>query len=66
MTADEIAIRFAHAWPTTTRRLGALTEARLLRVEKRGRERICRLEHEPLALLNEWLSWFSHPSGMES
>ncbi|MDQ1423291.1 MAG: hypothetical protein QOD72_789 [Acidimicrobiaceae bacterium] len=39
MTAGALAERFSCAWPTTTRHLGVLREAGLVRVEPRGRER---------------------------
>jgi DNA-binding transcriptional ArsR family regulator len=39
MTAGELAGRFSHSWPTTTRHLGVLTTAGLIRVEAHGRER---------------------------
>ena len=39
MTAGELAGRFSHSWPTTTRHLGVLTAAGLVEVEARGRER---------------------------
>jgi DNA-binding transcriptional ArsR family regulator len=58
MTAGEIAGRFAHAWPTTTRHLRVLEEAGLLRHEKVGRTRVYRLDRERLEVLNEWLAWF--------
>ncbi len=58
MTAGAIAGRFAHAWPTTTRHLHVLEAAGLLQSERRGRERLYRLERERLALLEEWLAWF--------
>jgi DNA-binding transcriptional ArsR family regulator len=57
-TAGEIAGRFAHKWPTTTRHLHVLEEAGLLRQEKRGRTRIYTLDKERLALVVEWLAWF--------
>jgi DNA-binding transcriptional ArsR family regulator len=63
MTAGEIAGRFAHAWPTTTRHLRVLEAAGLLAHEKHGRERIYRLERERLELVKEWLAWFERPSG---
>ncbi|HMJ12152.1 MAG TPA: metalloregulator ArsR/SmtB family transcription factor, partial [Polyangiaceae bacterium] len=43
MTAGEIAERFACSWPTTTRHLRVLEAAGLVRVEKRGRERVYEL-----------------------
>jgi DNA-binding transcriptional ArsR family regulator len=39
MTAGDLAGRFSHSWPTTTRHLGVLTAAGLIRVEAHGRER---------------------------
>jgi DNA-binding transcriptional ArsR family regulator len=57
-TAGEIAARFAHAWPTTTRHLRVLEEAGLLRQDKRGRTRVYTLDKERLALVAEWLRWF--------
>lgn len=57
-SAGEIAGRFAHAWPTTTRHLRVLEQAGLLRHEKRGRSRLYVVDREKLALVREWLSWF--------
>jgi DNA-binding transcriptional ArsR family regulator len=61
-SAGEIAGRFAHKWPTTTRHLRVLEQAGLLRHEKRGRSRLYIVDRERLALLHEWLSWFDAPS----
>jgi DNA-binding transcriptional ArsR family regulator len=59
MTAGAIADRFACSWPTTTRHLRVLEEAGLVAVEKRGRERIYKLEVERLlAVAGDWLAWF--------
>jgi DNA-binding transcriptional ArsR family regulator len=58
MTAGEIAGRFAHAWPTTTRHLRVLEKAGLLRHRKVGRSRLYRVERSRLALLHDWLAWF--------
>ncbi|WAS92186.1 metalloregulator ArsR/SmtB family transcription factor [Nannocystis punicea] len=57
-TAGEIAERFEHAWPTTTRHLHVLAEAGLLQQEKRGRTRVYTLDRKRLALITEWLAWF--------
>jgi DNA-binding transcriptional ArsR family regulator len=57
-TAGEIAGRFEHKWPTTTRHLHVLEAAGLLHHEKRGRTRIYSLDKERLALVTEWLAWF--------
>jgi DNA-binding transcriptional ArsR family regulator len=58
MTAGEIAGRFAHAWPTTTRHLRVLEEAGLLRQTRDGRHRVYQVDQERLGLLREWLGWF--------
>ncbi len=58
MTAGEIAGRFEHAWPTTTRHLRVLEDAGLLAHERAGRARVYRLQRDRLAVLGEWLSWF--------
>lgn len=60
-TAGELAARFEHAWPTTTRHLRALEHAGLLRQEKRGRTRLYTLDRDQLALVREWLAWFDVP-----
>jgi DNA-binding transcriptional ArsR family regulator len=58
MTAGEIAGRFAHAWPTTTRHLRVLEAAGLLRHDKRGRTRVYEIDRGRLDLMTEWLAWF--------
>ncbi len=59
MTAGEIADRFACSWPTTTRHLRVLESAGLVRVEKRGRERIYRIDRERLTSTTAgWLKSF--------
>ena len=60
-TAGEIAGRFAHKWPTTTRHLRVLEDAGLLRQEKQGRSRIYVVDRARLALVREWLAWFDAP-----
>jgi DNA-binding transcriptional ArsR family regulator len=57
-SAGDIAARFEHKWPTTTRHLRVLEEAGLLRHEKRGRSRVYTLDRKRLALVSEWLRWF--------
>ena len=61
-TAGEIAGRFAHKWPTTTRHLRVLEDAGLVRHERRGRTRVYTVDKTRLALVSEWLSWFESPS----
>jgi DNA-binding transcriptional ArsR family regulator len=66
MTAGEIAGRFGHAWPTTTRHLRVLTDARLLSVETKGRSRVYRLNRARLNIVNQWFEWFDKPSPNKS
>ena len=59
MTAGTIAKRFHCSWPTTTRHLRVLQDAGLVTVQKRGRERVYKLETERLLqVAGEWLDWF--------
>lgn len=59
MSAGEIAERFACSWPTTTRHLRVLQSAGLVCVEKRGRERIYRLNASLLSrTVTRWLKPF--------
>ncbi len=56
MTAGELASRFSHSWPTTTRHLGVLVQAGLVTVRQEGRERHYDLDRERLtAALDLWL-----------
>ncbi len=56
LTAGELAARFAHSWPTTTRHLGVLVKTGLVTVSSMGRERHYRLERQRLGdLLALWL-----------
>ena len=57
-TAGEIAGRFQHKWPTTTRHLRILEDAGLLCQERQGRTRVYTLDKNRLALVSEWLGWF--------
>ena len=58
MTAGDIAGRFAHSWPTTTRHLRVLEKAGLVTQTKHGRTRHYTVSRERLALADEWLGWF--------
>ena len=63
MSAGEIADRFKHSWPTTTRHLGVLEKARVLTVGKRGRQRFYTLQTRPLAQTGAWLcNWAATPA----
>ena len=65
MPAGEIAGRFAHAWPTTSRHLKVLETAGLLEHEKVGRSVVYRISRKRLAGLQEWLAWFGDLSPAE-
>jgi DNA-binding transcriptional ArsR family regulator len=58
MAAGEIAGRFKHAWPTTTRHLRVLVEAGLLRTHRKGRQRVYELNRDRLEVVLEWIAWF--------
>lgn len=59
ITAGDIARRFEHAWPTTTRHINVLVEAGLLLQRAAGRERWYRIAPSAFAPLEEWLNWFA-------
>jgi DNA-binding transcriptional ArsR family regulator len=54
--AGDIASAFAVSAPAISQHLKTLREAGLVRVEKRGRERIYSLDPEGLAAMEEWVS----------
>jgi DNA-binding transcriptional ArsR family regulator len=59
LSAGDIAARFSHSWPTTSRHLKVLVDAGLLVVEREGRSRRYRVATEKLDLVREWLDWFT-------
>ena len=58
MRAGDVANRFGHSWPTTTRHLKVLVDAGLLSHERVGRESLYRLRRDRLQVAEEWLDWF--------
>jgi DNA-binding transcriptional ArsR family regulator len=59
MTAGEIASRFECAWPTTTRHLRQLEAAGLVKVQRRGRERVYTLDRGRLrSVAGAWIGHF--------
>jgi DNA-binding transcriptional ArsR family regulator len=58
MTAGDIAERFHHTWPTTSRHLRVLEAAGLLAHRREGRGRIYRIDRKKLALIRAFLRWF--------
>jgi DNA-binding transcriptional ArsR family regulator len=63
MSAGDIAGRFHVAWPTISRHLKVLEDAGLLVAERRGRERLYRVDHTKLELMRDWLGWFDKKGG---
>jgi DNA-binding transcriptional ArsR family regulator len=64
MTAGEIADRFKHAWPTTTRHLRVLESAGLVTSTRRGRQRDYRLQTGPAARAADWIqTWTQQQDG---
>ncbi len=63
MSAGDIAARFRHSWPTTTRHLRVLEDAGLVVSEQNGRVRNYRVQLERLDLIPDWLKWFSSERG---
>jgi DNA-binding transcriptional ArsR family regulator len=64
MTAGEIAERFSCAWPTTTRHLSVLENAGLISVDKKGRERIYRIQKDRLVgVVESWTKYFESSGG---
>lgn len=61
MSAGDIAARFHYAWPTISRHLKVLESAGLLTHERRGRERVYRVDRARIALVQQWLAWFDDP-----
>ena len=55
MAAGEIADRFKHSWPTTTRHLGVLESANLISVTKKGRKRLYTLTPGPALEAAGWI-----------
>ena len=61
MSAGDIAGRFSHTWPTTSRHLRVLEAAGLLAHERQGRARVYRVRDEKLGAVRAWLRWFEAP-----
>ena len=57
VTAGDLAARFKHAWPTTTRHLRVLEDAGLIKKTKKGRSQLYIMNPAPLDILREWLDW---------
>lgn len=71
LTAGEIAAHFPISRPAVSRHLRLLREARLVSVESRGRQRVYRVQPEPLAELDAWLDqyrdlWASRLDALET
>jgi DNA-binding transcriptional ArsR family regulator len=63
MTSGDIAARFDHSWPTTTRHLRVLEDAGLVQVVLRGRQHVYRLDAGRLrSVAGGWLARFGDHS----
>ena len=58
MTAGEIVERFSCRWPTVSRHMKVLEQAGVVHVEKKGRERLYRLERATLNIARAWFTSF--------
>jgi DNA-binding transcriptional ArsR family regulator len=59
MTSGDIAARFDHSWPTTTRHLRVLEDAGLVQVALRGRQHVYRVDAARLrSVAGGWLGRF--------
>ena len=59
VAAGDIASRFGHSWPTTSRHLRVLLDAGLVSVEREGRGWFYVLNGQRLsAIAGGWLNWF--------
>lgn len=62
MSAGDLAARFAHSWPTTTRHLRVLEAAALVTVNHDGRHRYYRLDRKWLLTMTDlWLEPIRSP-----
>ena len=58
MTAGSLAERFAISRPAVARHLRVLEGCDLIRISKRGRHRLHRLNPEPLLAVRDWLATY--------
>jgi DNA-binding transcriptional ArsR family regulator len=59
MNAGDIVEKLSYKWPTITRHLRQLENARLLMVKKEGTQQIYRLNKKHMnTVLKNWLQWF--------
>jgi DNA-binding transcriptional ArsR family regulator len=65
MTAGDIADRFHHSWPTTSRHLRVLEDAGLLAHRREGRVRIYRVDRKKLALVRDFFRWLDPSLGRQ-
>jgi len=58
-----LAKRFQHSWPTTTRHLGVLEKAGLVKVRREGRSSHYRIDRDRVQrVVGDWLAHLSAPS----
>lgn len=62
LSSGYLATRFHHSWPTTTRHLGVLEKAGLIKVRRRGRNSHYRVNRERLlGVVRGWLENLQPP-----
>ena len=59
-TVGEIAERFAVSRPAVSKHLRVLRGARLVRMTRDGRQRLCTLDATPLQTIDAWLDAYRH------
>lgn len=60
MSSRDVAARFDCSWPTVTRHLRILEDARLVKVVRRGRERVYVLDSDRLvSVVGGWVERFA-------
>jgi DNA-binding transcriptional ArsR family regulator len=57
-TVGEIADQFAVSRPAVSKHLRVLRGARLVRVRRAGRQRLCTIDPEPLRTIDVWLEGY--------
>src|SRR5262245_22884672 len=58
MTAGEIVERFSCRWRTVSRHMKVLQHAQLVRMEKKGRERLYRIDLNRVNIARDWFTSF--------
>jgi len=60
LSVNEVAMKFDISRPATSKHIKILEESKLLKIENKGRERICHLSLEPLTEVYNWVKEYEH------